>query len=289
MDSNKKKAKSKFFNYAKERYKIFLKKQQQLPKPWTNDPVLQKFRFCNIFREDDKTTVWFRENIREPLRNDKKVLFATVAFRWFNRIETAELIKDLLLEPPSTWDIFERECTERIKNLAPVVTGSYIIKTPNGHPKWLGVLKNIENFWFAEPKEYKTLEKFHRDILTYPYMGSFSAYEVTTDLRHTYILENAEDIMSWAAAGPGAARGLARVYGYDLNHYSHYSLTDQEQMNLKMQEILKNSKHNFNWPKEWPSWEMREVEHTLCEYDKYVRCGEGGKTKMKYDGGASNE
>jgi hypothetical protein len=27
----------------------------------------------------------------------------------------------------------------------------------------------------------------------------------------------------------------------------------------------------------WPSWEMRDVEHTLCEFDKYerIRLGEG--------------
>jgi hypothetical protein len=27
----------------------------------------------------------------------------------------------------------------------------------------------------------------------------------------------------------------------------------------------------------WPIWEMREVEHTLCEFDKYMRVvnGEG--------------
>ncbi|GAF76676.1 unnamed protein product [marine sediment metagenome] len=34
---------------------------------------------------------------------------------------------------------------------------------------------------------------------------------------------------------------------------------------------------NSNWPDDWPLWEMREVEHTLCEFDKYerVRLGEG--------------
>jgi hypothetical protein len=25
------------------------------------------------------------------------------------------------------------------------------------------------------------------------------------------------------------------------------------------------------WPTDWPRWEMREVEHWLCEYDKWCR------------------
>jgi hypothetical protein len=38
------------------------------------------------------------------------------------------------------------------------------------------------------------------------------------------------------------------------------------------------------WPKDWPKLEMRDVEHTLCEFDKYERVKAGeGQMRAKYD------
>jgi hypothetical protein len=55
-----------------------------------------------------------------------------------------------------------------------------------------------------------------------------------------------------------------------------------------MEQILQDS--ITSWPTEWSDWEMRDVEHTLCEYDKYLRCQSGqGKTKQKYEGGVCEE
>jgi hypothetical protein len=43
-----------FFAYARERYWIKLRRDQGLPAPWTTDPILQQYRFCNVFRADDR-------------------------------------------------------------------------------------------------------------------------------------------------------------------------------------------------------------------------------------------
>ena len=45
-----------FFNFCKERESIRLKRENREPAPWTKDEVLQKGRFLNIFREDDRVT-----------------------------------------------------------------------------------------------------------------------------------------------------------------------------------------------------------------------------------------
>ena len=50
-----------FFWWIEERHEIFKKKEQGLPRPWTTDIILDTYRFTNPFRENDKTTVWFRE------------------------------------------------------------------------------------------------------------------------------------------------------------------------------------------------------------------------------------
>ena len=114
--------------------------------------------------------------------------------------------------------------------------------------------------------------------------GPFMAYEVVTDLRHTRYLKDAHDIYSWANAGPGAIRGLNRLYGRNLEAKPHPRQTNEE-MHTLMQDLNRLTDPGFasTFPGEL-RFEMRDVEHTLCEFDKYerVRLGEG-KMRSKYD------
>ena len=92
----------KFFYWIEERHRIYMKKLRGESWPWTEDKILQEYKFTNPFRENDRTTIWFRENIRDPLRKNPNVLMATVIFRWCNLIHTGEtLLKYDLLE---NWD-----------------------------------------------------------------------------------------------------------------------------------------------------------------------------------------
>ena len=49
-----------FCKLAEERQKIYIKKKAGEPKPWTEDKIFQSSRFCNVFREQDKTSVLSR-------------------------------------------------------------------------------------------------------------------------------------------------------------------------------------------------------------------------------------
>ena len=42
--------------FGKERQDIYNKKESGQKWPWTKDPTLQHYKFCNIFRDQDKTT-----------------------------------------------------------------------------------------------------------------------------------------------------------------------------------------------------------------------------------------
>ena len=81
-----------FVYWIRERHSIHLKRQAGAPKPWTDDEILQSNFFTNPYRENDKTTAWFRTHVREPLRTDPAVILATVIFRWFNLISTGEVL-----------------------------------------------------------------------------------------------------------------------------------------------------------------------------------------------------
>ena len=43
-----------FFDYCKKREAVRVKREGGEEYPWSDDPILQKGRFLNVFREDDK-------------------------------------------------------------------------------------------------------------------------------------------------------------------------------------------------------------------------------------------
>ena len=51
-----------FYNWINERHRIYLKRLYKETPPWTDDPILQSYKFTNPFRENDRVTVWMRQN-----------------------------------------------------------------------------------------------------------------------------------------------------------------------------------------------------------------------------------
>ncbi len=266
-----------YFSTARERYLIKIKREQDLPSPWTNDQVFRHWRFCNVHREDDKTTAWFRENIREKLRG-VKLAESTLIFRWFNRIETAEIIKDLLL---GEWKM--KEARKRLKDEKPIVTGAYMIRTPEGLSKLDGVLHCI-SLGIPELKVVEkwgqSLEEAWRSLLDIYGLGPFMSYEIVSDLRWTHLLENASDIHTWANAGPGCARGLGRVVSGERKRFNRHQ--HQPEMLAIMRELLDMAKDDKWWPTDWRPWEMREVEHWACEFEKWCAAKDGRRLKRRF-------
>ncbi len=279
----------KFFLLAKERELIRKQKVSGMPKPWTEDPIFAAHRFCNVSREDDRTTAWFRENIRNKVCNEpEEALAAIVAFRWFNKIETGEKIKPFIL---GDWDNVKVYNT--LAAVKPVVTGAYIIKTPDGMNKLKGVLWCIEEF-LKRLKAGKfdrmlsgqiSMEESQRLLEQSPYLGRFMAYQIIADARYTCMLEEAPDINTWAQPGPGSTRGIGRVFYNDPLKFRYGSPTDEKEVIVLMKKLL-DIAHGNSFkdivPELEHGWEMQTIQNWNCEYDKHVRCEEGGKMKRKY-------
>ena len=285
-----------FFGYARERYRIHLRRSTGDKWPWTKDPILQQFRFCNIFREDDTVTKWIRSHIRPMDYSNSDLFSAILIARWFNRIETLEILDKAGLL--SGLDIPAIET--KLHDVHPIVNAAYIISSPKGKKKLEGILWCIEQILDDVPAltskitPATALQEVHSWLVPYPYLGDFTAYEVVTDLRHT-LLCNAPDILTWAQPGPGAKRGYGRISSGDPHLYKRPSSGRGRFPNKKhgkryegeimqgMRQLLDFSRIETFWPSKWPAWEMREVEHTLCEFDKYERTRLGqGTAKQRY-------
>jgi len=226
---------NRYLYWIEERERIRIKKEDsKLEPPWTEDEILKEFKFCQVFREDDRTTRWFAAHIRRPLSAEPEVIMATIIFRFFNLIETGRT----LLEHNLHLDWNREKAIEEVSKQPKWVTGAYIVKTPNRMNKVTGVAECVTHIWVEREnlvsslEKMTTLEEAWAFLLQYPYIGPFVAYEIVTDLRHTYILDEATDICSWANAGPGAMRGLNRLTGrpLDFSHRSH-------DWNKEMQEL----------------------------------------------------
>lgn len=268
--------------WIEERERIrHLKEELKQDPPWTEDPILKEFKFCQVFREDDRTTRWFRTHMREPLRNSPDVFMATIAFRFFNLIETGRTLLDNNLH--IQWD--RPKAIEEIKKNPKWITGAYIVKSPNRMDKVTGVTECVSHLWddreniIKQLESFTTLEEAWRFLMQYPYIGPFVSYEMVTDLRHTYLLENATDICSWGNPGPGAMRGLNRLTGRPLEFCKRSWDWHSEMLDLYDWCSQKLDLSKLNYP-----FEMREVEGGLCEFDKYSRILKGqGRTRSVYN------
>lgn len=271
-----------YFALARERYQIRQRRVAGQAPPWTTDPVMQQYRFTNVHREHDRTTEWFRDNVRSKL-SGLRVVEATLIFRWLNRVETGEIIKDMLLEGWIT-----EEARRRLQDVKPLVTGAFMIKTPTGMSKLDGLLYAIEKALPKLPALVATwgasIQQATEDLQQIHGLGPFLAYEITTDLRWTSVLNQAADIETWANFGPGATHGMGRIFFDDAWHWKRSRPEHQVEMVARMHQLLQMSKDSIYWPTEWPKWEAREVEHWACEYDKHCRGTEGQHLKRRFAG-----
>lgn len=60
---------SELIPFVNERIRIFERKEADLPKPYSQETILNTYRFCNIYRELDRQTVFFHEYLK-PIEND---------------------------------------------------------------------------------------------------------------------------------------------------------------------------------------------------------------------------
>ena len=261
-----------FNKFMVERHNIYLRRFiEGDPYPWPNDLILKEYSFCNVYRELDKVTIWIRENWREPYADHPNLPFAMAMARQINWPETLEDIGF-----PEHWNPNRVKAIMqgRMNRKEKVYTGAYMLTGTLGGTKVEQTVDKILTPLYECPPRIipNSLEETWKRYLPYPGFSGFMAYEVVTDLRHTKHLENAEDIMTWANPGPGAKRGLNRIHGRELEK----SIPKSQLIN-EMRELLELC-NMAPLP-----LEMRDIEHCLCEFDKYerVRLGQG-KPRAKY-------
>jgi hypothetical protein len=278
-----------FAYWINERHAIYQKRAKGLPAPWTDDPILQQYKFTNPFRENDRVTIWMRKHWTGPNHNRPhgEIIFNCCLFRMIGTSEFANV---------HGWeDSFNAGYTKNLINTMlkqglRTFTGAYIItnqglKLPKSEVVVDHFLKPI---WENKEKlaeiaqTTQSLQALHEAMGTYKGWGGggFMSYEVVTDLNYTSVLHKAKDRFSWANAGPGAKRGLNRIHDRSLK-----KSLNAYQSNREMQDLLEDSARYLGSHIPILEVDMRCIEHSLCEWDKYerVRLAQGSP-RSKYNG-----
>lgn len=266
-----------------ERHAIYERRSCGLPKPWTEDPILQKYRFCNVYRELDRVTVWIRENWRDPYANHPNLWFAMCVARQINSINTLRRLGFPVASKRHYVDHVRDTLEEMYRNRERIYGAAYII-TAGGRAgkKYLYTANKVLSPIAALAPDFArrgagptALQDIHSQLSQYIGFGPFISYEVASDLRWTRYFDGS-DHLSWANPGPGAKRGLGRLYYGDRK-----AKISKDEMLEMMQELLRLAPAATGLK----NLEMREIEHSLCEVDKYLRTKQNqGTPKQRYQG-----
>lgn len=82
-----------FWKFIAERHEIYKKKNLlKLPSPWTQDDILQEFKFTNVFRDLDPGTKFVIDKIIPNCNDLPELIFNIIIYRLYNKISTFEFI-----------------------------------------------------------------------------------------------------------------------------------------------------------------------------------------------------
>jgi hypothetical protein len=275
-----------FVNFMIERENIRLRKEDNEPWPWTQDHILQTYKFTNVHRSDDRTTREFKKIYDELMAfsTPPQILYACGVCRYFG---AAEFIKNLPRGLLINWDpekLMAMAQYRRMRGLK-VFTSAYVI-TNGGRPepKEKVVVDYLAGLWNASAQIFDKLtttgtwQAGYRELVQLPGFGGsgFMAKEVLQDFLMNYPLGPLSDRDTWTPMGPGGRRGMNRVMLRDLD------FTQSETKFIKECQELRTQVLNL-WPVSWVPLTAHDVQFQLCEFDKYMRVKMGtGKPKALY-------
>jgi len=259
------------------------RRKEGSPRPWSDDQVINTYKFCSVIRDDDRTSVEAKNYILGLGGNGLKQLHAALFFRLLNRTTSLKAVVE------GEW-FNEKDVLKILEDTKPLFSNAYRIMVPGGLYNRPGVATLIEKlFGFTmriidwEPTKRSSAKEMVL-LLKKQGLGPFVAYQTMQDLR--WLWGPYEDELSWAYIGPGALRGLSRMAG------NYKPMTNQERrdnavtvgieippnLQVTLNDLLAKARDRLG-----PQMTMFEIEHNLCEWDKYCRyaSGETSGTRFK--------
>ena len=266
-----------FWHFAAERQAIFKRRLEGSTYPWTTDPILDEYKFTNVYRASDRVSQFLiKEVIYSRSYEAADLVFRILLFKIFNKIETWKLLEKnfgtITLDQFSLKD-FCSVLESEIANGRRIFSGAYIMpsgsKSFRPQRKHLVQLTNLESMLNDDlPKkicESKSLKDLFKLLRSYPLMGDFLAYQYSIDLNYSELVDFSES--DFVTPGPGARSGIRKCFS-DLGPYSE---SDVIQMVMENQDDEFSARGlRFSRLGNRPL-QLIDIQNIFCEIDKYSR------------------
>lgn len=268
-----------YWQFAAERQRVFEARVAGTRWPWTEDRILQEYKFCNVYRAADRVSQYLIRDVayRQDDSSPADRLFQIVAFRNFSNIRTWATVTEILGRSPRITDIesgaFENTLTQAKNRNGGLYTGAFILCATDAYGRKTKHLNHVELFrdMFVRSRlaerilEASSLEDVYDLLHAFPLMGDFMSYQMAIDLNYSEYVDFSEN--DFTKPGPGALRGIKKVFS-DLG-----GLTPQEVIMWMVENQEAEFKRlglEFNglWGR---PIQAIDAQNLFCETDKYCR------------------
>jgi hypothetical protein len=282
-----------YWRFAKERQDTFFRRFNGEPAPWTSDPILRVHKFTNAYRASDRVSQYLIKNvIYTGDQIAEEVVFRILLFKFFNKIETWELLSNQI--GSLSYSTFNCEQYDSILSKAicdgkRIYSAAYIM--PSGgkfnvygrkHSMHLNLLKimmadNVPN----KIADAKNMGQAFDILRGYPTIGDFLGYQYITDINYSNVTNFSE--MDFVVPGPGARDGIKKCFS-DLG-----GLTEAEIIKVVAERQNEEfSRLGLSFQSLWGrELQLIDCQNLFCEVDKYSRIkhpeiqGITGRTRIK--------
>lgn len=284
-----------YWKFAVERQEVFFRRLEGRPAPWTDDPILQTFKFTNAYRASDRVSQFLIRNViyNEKYPTDREeVFFRILLFKLFNKIDTWELLESKLgpiLYSEYSFARYDEILTAAMARGERIYSGAYIM--PSGgrilgfstkHRNHLSLLERM----MADdaPRKIQDAKTMHAGfdiLLTYPTIGEFLAYQFVIDLNYSELTCFSE--RDFVVPGPGALDGIRKCF-VDLGGLNEPELIRfiADQQEREFERLGQRFRSLWGRP-----LHLIDCQNLFCEVDKYSRvyhpeiAGISGRTRIK--------
>lgn len=285
-----------FFTFITDRQTIWHKRfVENLPGPWTDDPILGSFRFCNIYRQLDAGTIAITNHICGGNLSPQQKLFNIVAYRFFNKKDT---IKTLFGGPLNNYD-FDFAKLEKQFDSAKlnenIFNNAYLVSSHNYNPNYRPGEKHIQILMMLRDLAPK-MDEFTKEIMLstpdnaisiinkfVPLSGPFLAGQILLDATYTKDLVKFTD-NDFLIVGPGAKWGLDIIFNENLS--AKDAIEKCKYLHSVQSKFLDDKWMQVRWQN--PDYSnasyisLHDIQNSLCEFRKYWRLSNGENGRKRY-------
>ncbi|OXT01975.1 hypothetical protein B7H23_03290 [Notoacmeibacter marinus] len=292
-----------YWTFASRRQAAFEARLAGRSRPWTDDPILQVYKFCNVFRASDRVSQYMIRDVAygaDPETDAHDRVFQITAFRTFSNIATWESLTRELGGAPRLDHLrsgeFETALDRTKARNGGLYTGAFILCANKAfgfdekHRNHVALFRHmfLEHACAERVLQAPSLRSVVELLQGFPLMGPFMAYQTAIDLNYSELLDFDEN--DYTQAGPGALRGLKKAF-VDLGDMTPADailwMTDRQEdefrrLDLPFGGLFGRPLHGI------------DCQGLFCELDKYCReavpelATARSRIKAKYSGSSGN-